>query len=209
VITTRFGTGDHRQHVAARAREIHERDALSRKTREELSEVSRAEIGPRNADLRLLALTAAVPDENEDDLVARARPRRELRERLLDVGLCRRTTIVRPIRYAVFAEPDGVGVRDPPALYGGISKLRCHFVEGRRVFLLAAQPADDHEMRLREKYTRRGAHDPKGEQGRREARRELPARGHYASPLALRYAHSAAINDSSRNSTTGMSHKSI
>ena len=78
-MTTRFGPDEHRQHVAARAREIDERDLLRGKRAEQLREVARAQIGAGNADLRILALAAAVADEHEHDLIARARARRELR----------------------------------------------------------------------------------------------------------------------------------
>ena len=76
---TRFGAGEHRQHVAARARQIDERDLLRRKRAEQLREIARAQIGTGNADLRVLAIAAAVADEHEDDLIAGAGLRRELR----------------------------------------------------------------------------------------------------------------------------------
>ena len=69
----------HRQHVAARARHVDERDLLCREVPKQLREIARAQVGTGNADLGLRPLAAAVPDEHDRHLIARADASRHLR----------------------------------------------------------------------------------------------------------------------------------
>src|SRR6185437_16093932 len=93
-----------------RARHVDERHVLLAEWGEQLRKVVRGQIRAGDADLRVLALAAAMANEDEDDLLSRTRPRGQPPQRALDVGLGRLSRVVRPMRRAVLAEPHDRGI---------------------------------------------------------------------------------------------------
>src|SRR6185312_4534914 len=144
-------------------------------------------------DLRVGSFTAAVADQYEHDLLARASACRELRECSLDVRFRRLSLVVRRLRHTVFTEPRHFGVGNSIPCNRDIRERARKPREGIGILLLAAQTTHDDEMRLRAHAMRRCTE--RDQAAECSVRDESPD---HARPLALRYDHSAVTSATSR-----------
>ncbi len=209
-----IGPRQHRQHVAARAREIDERHLLRRKPTEQGCAKSRAlEVGTGNADLRLLALSASMPDQHEHHLIPRLRPRGELAEHAFDIrlastGLCSAAVSRRCPRQATRSPSPAARTRFDAASASAAEIFvndSVYFLSPPRPLTITRCVCAQVEPAL---STTRPAAASAARQPTDTRRPPRPPRPH-ANPRIFRYDHSAVTRPTSSSSTAGMSQRSI
>ena len=163
------------------------------------------------------AVAAAVADQHEHDLVARAGTRGELPHRPLDVrpsSTARGSTAFFETLSSPNQRISAVGI--PNRLFAASASVCERLANDAPYFASPPKPAHDHEMRLRacrderERAARRAmVATQRGEAAVHRSTGPPSVHRPHASPRDFRYAHSALTSTTSSRKVAGMSHRSI
>ena len=207
------GRGDHRppfageggDEAAARRGGVDERDPLRLQPLEQQIVVFGGQVAPRQIEPRLAVLIAAVPDQQNQHVVVRLGPLRDVRHRRFDV-LARRPA-VHPVRVDVglLGQPDHIVGGQLVPLGRRVDQRRRPPVELLRIGGIAAETGDDENVGLL--GGGRARQREQGQRGRQRPPEAGKTPGH-ASPRARRYPHSPTTSVRNSSSTAGMSHRS-